>query len=173
MLRRLIRRGTSYGQRLNQGQQFLAAAAETVIERMAATYNNLNEQREFVLRTLRSEEARFFETLWQGRSHIDELKRTHADTRQVSGSEMFQLWDTHGFPPELTQELLSEDGYAVSNPEIFETLMQEQRVRSAGRRAIRWRRRPGPDLRGACSATDGLSWLTRPQSWREASSPSC
>ncbi len=130
VLRRLIRRGTSYGQRLNQGQQFLAAAAETVIERMAATYNNLNEQREFVLRTLRSEEARFFETLWQGRSHIDELKRTHADTRQVSGSEMFQLWDTHGFPPELTQELLSEDGYAVSNPEIFETLMQEQRVRS-------------------------------------------
>ena len=159
VLRRLIRRGTSYGQRLNQGQQFLAAAAETVIERMAATYNNLNEQREFVLRTLRSEEARFFETLWQGRSHIDELKRTHADTRQVSGSEMFQLWDTHGFPPELTQELLSEDGYAVSNPKIFETLMQEQRVRSRAAAQFDGGVDRAQTYAELALQTDGLSWL--------------
>jgi alanyl-tRNA synthetase len=130
VLRRLIRRGTSFGQQLKQGQQFLAAAAEAVIERMGPVHENLNEQSDFILRTLQSEEQRFFETLWQGRNQIEEIKRAHSDTKQISGSDVFQLWDTHGFPPELTLELLSEDGFTVSDPETFETLMQEQRERS-------------------------------------------
>jgi alanyl-tRNA synthetase len=129
VLRRLIRRGTSFGQRLKQGHQFLERTAEAVIDVMGGGYVNLVEQREFVLRTLRSEEGRFFETLWQGRGQLDEFKRRHVD-RQVSGREVFQLWDTHGFPPELTRELLSEDGFTVADPETFEVLMEEQRARS-------------------------------------------
>jgi alanyl-tRNA synthetase len=136
VLRRLIRRGTSFGQRLRSDSEtrehapLLPVAAEAVIERMSAYYDDLNDQRDFVLRTLQSEETRFFETLWQGRSQIEEIKREHADTKQISGADVFQLWDTHGFPPELTQELLSEDGFTVADPETFETLMQEQRARS-------------------------------------------
>jgi alanyl-tRNA synthetase len=130
VLRRLIRRGTSFGQRLKAGQQFLAATAEAVIQRMAPVHENLSEQRDFVLKTLHSEETRFFETLWQGRAQIDEIKKSHMDTKQISGREVFELWDTHGFPLELTEELLREDGYTVTDPESFETLMAEQRQRS-------------------------------------------
>jgi alanyl-tRNA synthetase len=130
VLRRLIRRGTSFGQRLKQGQQFLALTAEAVIDRMAPVHDNLREQRDFVLRSLQSEESRFFETLFQGRAQIEEIKARNAATRQISGREVFQLWDTHGFPPELTRELLGEDGYSVTDPEAFEALMAEQRARS-------------------------------------------
>ena len=129
VLRRLIRRGTSFGQRLKPGAQFLESAAQTVLELMAPHHPNLAEQREFVLRTLRSEETRFFETLSQGRTLLEELKVSHPD-KQVKGAEVFQLWDTYGFPPELSQELLAEDGYTVADPESFESLMQEQRTRS-------------------------------------------
>jgi alanyl-tRNA synthetase len=129
VLRRLIRRGTSFGQRLKQGQQFLAETAQTVIEHMGSEHDDLVRQRDFILRVLGSEESRFFETLWVGRSQLDEIKARHAD-KQVPGSDVFQLWDTHGFPPELTQELLAEEGFTVADPETFETLMEEQRQRS-------------------------------------------
>jgi alanyl-tRNA synthetase len=129
VLRRLIRRGTSFGQRLNPGSQFLEETAATVIEHMAAEHENLREQRDFILRTLRSEETRFFETLTTGRAQLEEFKR-ESDDMEVTGSRVFQLWDTYGFPPELTLELLSEDGYAVNDPETFERLMEEQRARS-------------------------------------------
>jgi alanyl-tRNA synthetase len=129
VLRRLIRRGTSFGQRLKPGAQFLESTARGVIDLMTAHHPNLEQQREFVLRTLRSEEARFFETLVQGRAQLEELEQRHPDKR-ISGAEVFQLWDTYGFPPELSQEMLAEDGYTVADPESFETLMAEQRERS-------------------------------------------
>jgi alanyl-tRNA synthetase len=129
VLRRLIRRGTSFGQRLAAGHRFLDGTAQTVIEFMGGEHENLRLQSEFVLKTLASEENRFFDTLWQGRSQLDEFKSRHAD-RRLSGSEVFHLWDTHGFPPELTLELLAEDGFEVADPESFERLMEEQRARS-------------------------------------------
>jgi alanyl-tRNA synthetase len=129
VLRRLIRRGTSFGQRLKPGAQFLEETAAIVIEQMAEEHENLREQRDFILRTLRTEETRFFETLITGRAQLEELKLQAVD-KLVPGSKVFQLWDTYGFPPELTLELLSEDGYAVSDPETFEALMDEQRARS-------------------------------------------
>src|SRR5690606_26658425 len=103
---------------------------EAVIELMQPHHENLGEQRDFVLQTLRSEERRFFETLWVGRNQLDEYKRLHSADKQITGSEVFQLWDTHGFPPELTLELLREEGYGVADPERFEELMEEQRSRS-------------------------------------------
>jgi len=130
VLRRLIRRGTNFGQRLKQGQQFLEATSQAVIDLMAGHYPNLGEQARFVLETLRSEERRFFDTLWQGRSQLEEFKRASAATKQIRGADVFQLWDTHGFPPELTLELLAEDGFTVADPETFEALMEEQRQRS-------------------------------------------
>ena len=129
VLRRLIRRGTSFGQRLRPEQQFLDQAAAAVIDHMGGEYQDLVAQRKFILQTLNSEESRFFETLAAGRSQIDELRRLHTD-KQITGREVFQLWDTHGFPPELTTELLTEEGFGVVDPESFKTLMEEQRARS-------------------------------------------
>jgi alanyl-tRNA synthetase len=129
VLRRLIRRATSFGQRLAGGVTFLESTASAVIEQMQGEHPNLVEQSAFVLATLRAEETRFNETLVVGRGQLEEYKAKHAD-RQIAGSEVFQLWDTHGFPPELTLELLREDGYTVADPESFEQLMEEQRTRS-------------------------------------------
>jgi alanyl-tRNA synthetase len=129
VLRRLIRRATSFGQRLSQGTQYLESTAKAVIELMGEEHQNLVEQSRFVVDTLRAEEARFNETLVVGRSQLDEYKQRH-DDRRIAGAEVFQLWDTHGFPPELTLELLAEEGYGVADPEAFEALMEEQRNRS-------------------------------------------
>ncbi len=129
VLRRLIRRATSFGQGLAPGEQFLAATAESVIDLMRVEHQNLEEQRRFVNQTLAAEESRFFETLLVGQTQLEDFKRQHPDKR-MAGAEVFQLWDTHGFPPELTMELLEGDGFSVADPESFEALMEEQRSRS-------------------------------------------
>ncbi|MGD9886139.1 MAG: alanine--tRNA ligase-related protein, partial [Reyranella sp.] len=97
VLRRLIRRATSFGQRLAEGTRFLESTGLAVIEQMQEDHPNLTEQRAFVLATLRAEETRFNETLVVGRSQLEEYKARHPD-KQLAGSEVFQLWDTHGFP---------------------------------------------------------------------------
>lgn len=129
VLRRLIRRATSFGQRLSNGRQYLDSVAESVIERLGEEHENLIAQRRFILSTLRAEESRFFETLLAGREQLEEFKLRHTD-RRLTGAEVFHLWDTHGFPPELTTELLREDGFEVADPDSFEKLMAEQRARS-------------------------------------------
>ncbi len=129
VLRRLIRRATNFGQVLAQGKQFLASTSESVIDLMQVQHQNLEEQRRFVNQTLAAEESRFFETLLVGQTQLEDFKKQHAD-RRMAGAEVFQLWDTHGFPPELTMELLAGDGFSVADPESFETLMEEQRSRS-------------------------------------------
>ncbi len=127
VLRRLIRRATSFGQRLSEGRHFLDEAASAVVDTMSGHYDSLLEQAGFVRRTLETEESRFFETLELGRSQIDALK---ASGGKIGGRDLFQLWDTHVFPTELTLELLVEDGFSVEDPETFERLMAEQRARS-------------------------------------------
>ncbi len=129
VLRRLIRRATSFGHGLAKGEQFLAATADSVIDLMQGEHQNLEEQRRFINQTLAAEDSRFFETLWVGQSQLEDFKKQHSNQR-MAGAEVFQLWDTHGFPPELTMELLAADGFSVADPESFEVLMEEQRARS-------------------------------------------
>src|SRR5439155_16369953 len=78
---------------------------------------------------LRAEESRFFETLWAGRAELSEFMKDHPE-RQIEGRRVFYLWDTHGFPPELTLELLGEEGFTVADPEGFEHELEAQRERS-------------------------------------------
>ncbi len=129
VLRRLIRRATTFGQGLNQGRQFLDATAAAVIDGMAAEHELLAQRREFVLLSLRGEESRFFETLWLGRAQLAEFMKEQPD-RQIEGRRVFYLWDTHGFPPELTLELLGQEGFSVADPEGFERELEAQRERS-------------------------------------------
>ncbi|HXH20649.1 MAG TPA: alanine--tRNA ligase [Dehalococcoidia bacterium] len=129
VLRRLIRRATTYGQRLKQGEQYLARTAATIVDIMSHAYEQLEQQREFVLKVLRGEEARFFETLGSGRAQIADFLRARPD-RKLTGRELFYLWDTHGFPPELTLELLAEEGAGVSDMDEFERELEAQRERS-------------------------------------------
>lgn len=129
VLRRLIRRGTTFGQRLKQGTLVLGETGARVIDRMGDEHPQLKEQRDFVLQVLRSEETRFFETLERGGHQLEEFKK-QASGRRIAGERVFYLWDTHGFPPELTRELLREDGFEVEDPETFERELEAQRQRS-------------------------------------------
>ncbi len=129
VLRRLIRRGTSFGQQLRQGQPFLETTASAVIDLLAGDHESLAGRRDFVLQSLRAEESRFFETLWQGKSQLAEFMRQRPD-RKVEGRQVFYLWDTHGFPPELTLEMLREEGFEVQDEEGFQRELEQQRARS-------------------------------------------
>jgi alanyl-tRNA synthetase len=129
VLRRLIRRATTFGQRLHPGQQFLPATADTVIRVMKDEYDTLEQRQSFILSALRSEEGRFFDTLGAGRAQLADFMREHPDKR-IAGKDVFYLWDTHGFPPELTLELLREEGYGVADMETFEKELEAQRERS-------------------------------------------
>lgn len=129
VLRRLVRRAATFGRRLKSGQTYFVAAGESVIENMKDEHPLLAEQREFILRVLRSEEERFFETLERGSAQLEEFKR-ESTSRRVVGKQVFYLWDTHGFPPELTLELLREDGYEIEDLEAFEKELEAQRARS-------------------------------------------
>ncbi len=129
VLRRLIRRATTFGQKLKPGEQFMARTAEAIIGLMKPYHELLDQRANFVIQALRAEEARFFDTLGSGRAQIADFMRQHPD-KQIAGKEVFFLWDTHGFPPELTLELLAEEGFSVSDIEAFERELDAQRERS-------------------------------------------
>jgi alanyl-tRNA synthetase len=129
VLRRLIRRATTYGQRLRQGEQYLPRVAETIVDIMGGEYPQVEQQRAFILQVLRGEESRFYETIGAGRAQIADFLKGRSD-RKLTGKEVFYLWDTHGFPSELTLELLEEERAGVTDMEGFERELEAQRERS-------------------------------------------
>ncbi|MGE5552961.1 MAG: alanine--tRNA ligase [Betaproteobacteria bacterium] len=135
VMRRLIRRALRYGRRLGLEGSFLPVVAEQVIERMGAAYPDLLEKREAILATLRQEEERFQATLEQGMSMLTELtSRPEAQAeRRIAGEDAFRLYDTYGFPLELTREIAAEQGFTVDE-EAFEKALAQQRERARAAR---------------------------------------
>ena len=140
MLRRVIRRAVRFARRLGIRQGFLPEAAAPVIERYGALYPELREHERFILKTLESEEERFEEAIALGMPILEEKLALGAD---VAGKDAFLLYDTYGFPLELTQEIARERGLDV-DVEGFEREMEAQRERGraaaqfgAGRDALR------------------------------------
>ncbi|HEU5439139.1 MAG TPA: alanine--tRNA ligase [Ktedonobacterales bacterium] len=115
IFRRVLRRAVRHGKLLGLDEPFLAEAADTVIELMKGHYHELAERREQILDVLSTEELRFRQTLAAGMSllnrELDELER--AGKREVPGAVAFRLYDTHGFPLELTEEVAAERGMTV------------------------------------------------------------
>ena len=127
VLRRIIRRAIRYGRRLGLDQPFLSQVAEAALERFQAAYPELRESHDFILRVIGLEEERFGQTMQTG-LHLLEAEVLEA-TGTLSGEVAFLLWDTHGFPPELTQEIAREHGLSV-DMEGFEREMAAQRERA-------------------------------------------
>lgn len=127
VLRRLIRRVVRYGRLLGMEGQFIAQVAQSAIELSAPAYPQLRERQGFILQELNREESRFLETLERGEKLLGELV-AKADG-QISGVDAFTLYDTYGFPLELTQEVAEEKGLTVDLAG-FEAEMEAQRQRS-------------------------------------------
>ena len=115
VLRRLIRRAVRYGMDLGLPAGFTATMADIVIGTYQNFYPELLEKRELILSELTAEEQRFAKTLTQGRHEFEKIASVmaqHGQT-QISGKTAFKLYDTYGFPLELTQELAAERGMSV------------------------------------------------------------
>ena len=127
ILRRLLRRVVRHGRLLGIDKPFLQAMGEASIALMQSAYPQLSERREVILAELQREEARFLETLERGEKLLADVLA--AKPKQISGEQAFELYDTYGFPLELTQEIAEEYGLAVDLAG-FEAAMEQQRQRA-------------------------------------------
>ena len=132
VLRRVIRRGIRFARKIGLQPGFLPETGRAVIERFGETYRELREHERFVLKTMESEEERFYEAIALGMPELEELA---AAGRMISGADAFRLYDTYGFPLEMTQEAAREHGLEV-DVEGFEREMEAQRER--GRASARF-----------------------------------
>ncbi len=147
VLRRVLRRAVRHGRLLGIERPFLGQLAEIVIELFSCYYPNLVEQRERLHRVILHEEEHFQRTLATGLARFEALvdQLQHAGESIIPGDEAFRLYDTYGFPLELTEELAREVGLTVDRAG-FERALERQRERSrasAGRFADRQRERAG------------------------------
>ena len=128
VLRRLLRRAARHGRLLGIDGLFLAKLCETVIEESKDGYPELEEKKEYILKVLTNEEEKFNKTIDQGLSILNEMiencKKNQIKT--LSGKDTFKLYDTYGFPIDLTKEILEEKGFSIDE-EGFHAAMEEQR----------------------------------------------
>ncbi|MCC5896426.1 MAG: alanine--tRNA ligase [Phormidium sp. BM_Day4_Bin.17] len=127
VLRRLIRRVVRHGRLIGIEGAFITQVAETAIRVSEDAYANLRERQEFINRELSREEAQFLKTLERGEKLLGEILATNP--QQISGEDAFTLYDTYGFPLELTQEIAEEQGIGV-DIDGFEVEMERQRDRA-------------------------------------------
>lgn len=128
VLRRVLRRATKYGKKLGIDHPFLYNLVDLVVENMRGFYTYLDEKKEIVKTIVKKEEEKFLETLASGEKKLDEiLKQTKNNI--VSGIDAFTLFDTYGFPVELTVESCEERGYQV-DIDGFKEEMEKQKKRA-------------------------------------------
>ena len=135
VLRRLLRRAIYFGHRLGVREPFLERVVDAAITTSMAAHPALGEQREFICRIARLEEARFHATLDRGLALLDEVVAREQATKRIPARDMFELYDTHGLPPELTIEVAQGLGYGVDRAG-FDAEMEAQRERSKGEEAF-------------------------------------
>jgi alanyl-tRNA synthetase len=136
VLRRLIRRAVRHGRKLgiNENLLILAPIAEVLIEQMQGPYPELQENKARIIEELNREELKFLETLQKGEHEFEKLlPNLLKDPRKImSGRLAFKLYDTYGFPIELTEELANENGMTVNRGEFDEAFKKHQELSRAG-----------------------------------------
>ena len=131
VLRRLLRRAARHGRLLGIDGKFLFKLCETVIEGSKDGYPELEEKKEFIIKVIQEEEDKFNKTIDQGLSILADMEGKLSSTgeKTLSGEDAFKLYDTYGFPIDLTKEILEEKNIAVDE-EGFLKAMEEQRVKA-------------------------------------------
>ncbi|CDR63393.1 alanyl-tRNA synthetase [Staphylococcus argenteus] len=130
VLRRLLRRAVRFSQTLGINEPFMYKLVDIVADIMEPYYPNVKEKADFIKRVIKSEEERFHETLEEGLAILNELiKNAKTSTNEIDGKDAFKLYDTYGFPIELTEEIALQEGLNVDMT-TFESEMQQQRDRA-------------------------------------------
>ena len=133
VLRRLLRRASRHGRLLGIDREFLIELAATVIEGSKDGYPELEEKKEFIFKVIAKEEEQFNKTIDQGLSiltgTIEEMEKKCE--KVLSGEEAFRLYDTYGFPVDLTIEILEEKGMSIDE-EAFRKAVEEQKQKAKG-----------------------------------------
>lgn len=129
VLRRLLRRASRHGRLLGIQGKFLSNLCETVIEGSKDGYPELDEKKAFIFKVIDQEEDKFNKTIDQGLSILSDMEEelTKAGSTVLTGADAFKLYDTYGFPIDLTKEILEEKNITVDE-EGFKKAMDEQRV---------------------------------------------
>lgn len=135
VLRRLLRRAARHGKLLGINNLFLAQLSKTVIEVSKNAYPELDEKKDMIFKVLSVEEQHFYETIDKGneilKSYIEELKENNQSI--LSGEKCFKLYDTYGFPIDLTKEILEEQNLNLDEQTFYEE-MEKQRIRASSAR---------------------------------------
>ncbi|GGC85727.1 alanine--tRNA ligase [Enterococcus wangshanyuanii] len=136
VLRRLLRRAVMHGKKLGINEAFLYKLVPVVGEVMVSYYPEVLQQKEFIEKVVRTEEERFHETINEGLDILNELlaKVKSADEDTLNGKDIFKLYDTYGFPVELTEEVAEDEGLKVDHAG-FEKEMEAQRERARSARS--------------------------------------
>ena len=130
VLRRLLRRAVRFSQSLGINEPFMYKLVDIVAEIMEPYYPNVKEKADFIKRVIKSEEERFHETLEEGLAILNQfIEKAKKDNHEIKGEDAFKLYDTYGFPVELTEELATQEGLTVDMA-TFENEMQQQRDRA-------------------------------------------
>ncbi len=134
ILRRLIRRAVRHGRKLGIEGKFLGELALIVLDLYGAPYPELLEHRTFILDELAAEEAKFSETLQKGEREFEKMlpNLMKGNTRVINGRIAFKLYDTYGFPIELTKELAAEHGFTVDEEGFDAAFQKHQETSRAG-----------------------------------------
>ncbi|MCD4838587.1 alanine--tRNA ligase [Neobacillus sedimentimangrovi] len=135
VLRRLLRRAVRYAKQININRPFMYELVPVVGEIMQDFYPEVKDKEEFIQRVIKNEEERFHETLHEGLTILAGVikKAKEKGTDMIAGADVFRLYDTYGFPVELTEEYAEEEGLKIDHAG-FESEMEEQRERARAAR---------------------------------------
>ncbi|UCD08781.1 MAG: alanine--tRNA ligase [Dehalococcoidales bacterium] len=141
VLRRLLRRAALYGLKLGMEKPFLFETAGVIIDRMSHIYPELKNRQDFITKVIRLEEEKFRETLQTGLELIESIFSDKTD--EISGKDVFRLYDTYGFPVELTDEVAAGKGISV-DIDGFEKEMEKQREKGRAAQKLDISQKNGP-----------------------------
>lgn len=131
VLRRILRRAIRFSQKLSDGKAFLPEVASTLIESMGSVYPEIRDRRELILSTLKDEQERFMSTLGTGTQILSQelAKLKNSGKTILSGEVIFKLYDTYGFPSDLTRLMSAEQGFDIDE-KGFESEMEQAREKA-------------------------------------------
>ena len=143
VLRRLLRRAMRYGQKLGFHKPFLYKLVPTVIEVMKGFYPYLIDKKDFLMKIIKAEEEKFIKTLNSGENILNVMIE---DKKELSGEDAFKLYDTYGFPIELTVEICQDSGVSVDMEKFHECLNKQKELARNSRKNIESFNKQSKDL---------------------------
>ncbi len=138
VLRRILRRAARHGRNLGMHEPFIFKLVPTLVKEMGDVYPEIKEKEKHIENVIRAEEEAFGRTLETGLEHIDRIvkKLEKSKERIIPGDEVFRLYDTYGFPYDLTEIIAAENGFQLDKPGFDKAMQKQQEQSKAGTKAV-------------------------------------